>query len=1289
MKKLTRKILILTVIAAIVVTALTFTGINFGNLFKVEAATTEYIVSGDYVYYMYGNSDEEIVIAKYMGEDTDVVVPETIDGYTVYAIGTEAFTDSAENSTVNLRWKNDNLKDIESVVLPDTVSYIYQSAFENCTKLSSIKLPEELYRISERAFYGTALTEINLPENLMSIDEYAFTKTQITELIIPENVEYLFDCSLYCETLEKVFFEGYLKSASSKTFSKIITVNNKNEYINHYPEEISFRHSQAYNIIDYLFNDMEKNEETGFWEPVFYEGDYYKEYNESDVISDSNYDYVITPENEVIILAYIPDYRGSVTVDKINTHLGELPVVEIAPYAFYGCELKSVIISSSVKRIGYAAFKDSKNLTSVTLPDSLRTIESSTFYGCSKLYLGNTGIPQTVTEICSYAFYKCSVGYVHGAENVEKMGTHAFYNNSIYDYNFDSLKEIPPYAFYCSTFGNITFPDGVTEIGEYAFYNSYLDSATLPDSLKSIDDYAFTGCGLTEVSFPENIEYLGAHSFENTRLTSVDIPTTISELNPGVFYKCPLESVYVPSNIKVIHAGAFWNSTGTLREIIISEGVEEIGRIAFSGANVEEFTIPSTIKKLDVEILSGMYIDVLNYNAIDAEINSSGDSSFLGGVYSSLSALNIADGIKKIPDNFACKSYVQSVNLPDSVEYIGDNAFKNCKYLTSIDMPANLKEIGDYAFRECPFTEINLPDGLEKIGDYSFVGCKNLTSLEFPDSLKTIGDTAFGGCEKVTEITLPANAESIGQFAFHSCKGIKHVTIPTNVQSIGEATFFQCYNIETVDIYAISCDVVPVRELDSDALPESPFYDSEILESIVIHDGVKELPPFLYSGLKIIDKISLPDSVTDIGMGAFANSSISGVESFANIESIEEYAFKNCIYLDEIILEDKLLLIGMEAFMGCDWLESVFIPDTVSNIETSVFEGCMKLKSVRMSPNVDYIPRQAFHNCTSLSEFIWESDRKLIGRYAFGNCVKLLDFDFVNVEKLYKNSFTGSGVSVAQLGESQNDAAATLETIEVQSFKDCENLATLGIGGDVSIVKSQAFADCANLETAVIADSVTEIAADAFDGCDKLTIYCSENSYAYSYAQTQGIKVSTFVIAPIPNQTYTGHEIKPKISVSASGDRLAENVDFGVTYANNINVGNADVTVKGKGDFRMFASKAKFTIVTKSISAATIAPIADYPYTGSAVTPDITVTDGIKILSKGTDYTVTYANNVNEGTATAKITGIGNYSGTATTNFRISKEAEEPVEPSFFEKVFSSITSFFEKIIEFLVSIFM
>ena len=562
----------------------------------------------------------------------------------------------------------------------------------------------------------------------------------------------------------------------------------------------------------------------------------------------------------------------------------------------------------------------------------------------------------------------------------------------------------------------------------------------------------------------------------------------------------------------------------------------------------------------------------------------------------------------------------------------------------------------------------------------------SLKDLVLPESLQIIEEYAFDSCKSLNELVLPESIQSIGYYAFAD-GAFTSLTFPEGLQTLSGKAFAGCKNVTEINFYSANCKFTDLTSSNISSLYYSPFYGLSNLKTINLSGNIKELPAYLFCGIDSIDEIVLPSTVTDVGVWAFAFSSITSFKGSDNLESIEEFAFYGCKNLESVDIGNNIMLIGSGAFTGCDKLTEIYIPDTVTNIEMDAFKNCSALHTVRMSPNVDYIPREAFYNCKELSTFTWDAESKLVGRLAFGNCVKLTDFDFMNVEKLYVNSFLGSGVNVVQLGETENESSRTpLTTVEVQSFMDCDNLATLGIGGNVTTIKTQAFANCENLETAVISDSVTEIAEDAFDGCDKLTIYCSGNSYAHTYAQTQGIRVSTFVIAPIPNQTYTGFEIKPEISVSASGDKLAENVDFGVTYANNINVGNADVTVKGKGDFRMFASKAKFTIVTKNISAVTVAPIADQPYTGTAVTPEITVTDGIKVLHEGTDYTVTYANNVNEGTATATITGIGNYSGTATTNFQISKDAEEP---GFFAKIFSSISSFFARVISFFASIFM
>lgn len=1305
MKRFIKKLLILTVIAAMVVTAMPLTGIDLTDIFtlKADAAVDKRYYherSGDYAYYTVGDKtkDGHCVILKYLGNERDIIVPETIDGWPVRTINAGAFVDDTENlNDTNDYWINPNLENITSVFLPETVTSIYGafrnlkklesinipknvtylgSAFQGCESLAEIELPEGLTTIGSYAFEGTAITELILPQSLTTIHAYAFSGMKIKELTLPKNITQLRSHILHCESLETVIIEGFIEMTWRDAFTEAELENPT------YPEKVIFLQAPRAKIFTYTdVYDFAHNFEKGYWELT-------KKKTLTGVRTYGNFEYILNENNEAIITRITKNYHY-VTVPESVSDEEYIPVVEIGNNAFVNrTEIYTVSLPSTVKKIGARAFaacnqmrtinlseieyiganafSGCKALKNVSLPD-IEYIEPGTFEYCEKLE--TIHIPKSVKEICADAFINCKVlKTVTGCEGVEKIGGYAFTGSAIETVPFcKGLKEIGNYAFSFTNINDVTLPEGFEKIGAYAFECAYkFSNLILPESVKSIGDNAFYDCNIEELYLPDGLEKLGKNAFWGTNISSLDIPSALTEIPNYAFANCNnLVVINVPSNIKRVGVRAFGSQMSLFAEasITIAEGVEEICSNAFRGKNQKELTIPESVKIMDLSALRGMNINTLNFNAVNAvfRMTMADEGSILYNT--GVNTVNFGNNVKSIGENFAASSEVETVNFSDSVEHIGESAFYSCTKLK----------------------EINLPPNLQTIGDKAFAGCSVPTEVVFPDTVISIGAETFSCCKGLTEITLPENVEAVGEWAFYACDSVTEITIPKNVRSFSQYTFSYCRAVTTVNINAVSCTVVP--ETTSEELPHSPFTTLKNLKNINIGDMVKELPSYLFSSMKTIDVITLPDSVTDIGAGAFANSSITALENCKNLESIEEYAFKNCVNLSSFDFADELMLIGMEAFSGCTGLKEIYIPDPVVNIEIGAFSDCSALEKVRMSPNVDYIPREAFYNCVELSKFTWDAESKLVGRLAFGNCVKLSDFDFVNVEKLYVNSFIGSGVTVVQLGESVNEASPTpLTTIEVQSFKECENLETLGIGGNVSTVKSQAFADCTNLETAVIADSVTEIADDAFDGCDKLTIYCSENSYAHSYAQTQGIRVSTFVIAPIPNQTYTGFEIKPNVSVSASGDTLDKNIDFSVSYANNINVGNADVNVKGLGDFRMFASKAKFTIVTKNISAATVSPIADQPYTGTAVTPEITVTDGIKVLREGTDYTVTYANNVNEGTATATITGKGNYSGTATTNFQISKEAEEP---GFFAKIFSTISSFFARVISFFASIFM
>ena len=136
---------------------------------------------------------------------------------------------------------------------------------------------------------------------------------------------------------------------------------------------------------------------------------------------------------------------------------------------------------------------------------------------------------------------------------------------------------------------------------------------------------------------------------------------------------------------------------------------------------------------------------------------------------------------------------------------------------------------------------------------------------------------------------------------------------------------------------------------------------------------------------------------------------------------------------------------------------------------------------------------------------------------------------------------------------------------------------------------------------------------------------------------------------------YTGKEWKPEVAVSFNVAALTADTDYTVSYENNINAGTAKIIITGIGDHFTGSTEKTFTINSAEISGCTFAPIADVTYNTRAHTPEVTVAISGRTLEADKDYTVSYASNINAGTATVTVTGKGNFTGTASKTFTINK----------------------------------
>lgn len=253
----------------------------------------------------------------------------------------------------------------------------------------------------------------------------------------------------------------------------------------------------------------------------------------------------------------------------------------------------------------------------------------------------------------------------------------------------------------------------------------------------------------------------------------------------------------------------------------------------------------------------------------------------VNGIYyhiTSSSPLRVAVTWESISSN----SYSGTVTIPQSVIY-------NSKTYS-------VTSIENSAFSECSgLTAVTIPSSVTSIGGYAFYNCYNLNSIAIPEGVKTIGDRAFCRCN-----SFPAT-----------------VTIPESVTSIGEYVFAGCNSLSTVNFNAIN---VTYTALDSESL----FAGCPALKTLNIGEKVKIIPDYFLDNCDGITSISIPSSVTSIGVAAFYD----------------------CSKLSSVTILDGVTSIGGSAFYGCIKLTTISIPSTVTYIGSSAFKDCSSLTSI-------------------------------------------------------------------------------------------------------------------------------------------------------------------------------------------------------------------------------------------------------------------------------------------------------------------------------------------------------
>ena len=576
---------------------------------------------------------------------------------------------------------------------------------------------------------------------------------------------------------------------------------------------------------------------------------------------------------------------------------------------------------------------------------------------------------------------------------------------------------------------------------------------------------------------------------------------------------------------------------------------------------------------------------------------------------------------------------VKSVVIENGVTSIGDSAFSNCENLTSITIPNSVTDIGEEAFCYCEnLTSITIPNSVTSIGQGAFFYCTNLESIEIPNSVKYIESSTFGGCTNLASIEIPNSVIYIETLAFACCANLASIEIPNSVTDIETFAFDGCTNLASIEIPNSVTNIgmgafQNCTDLASITVEEgNPEYHSNgncLIEtdtktlvsgcknSVIPSDGsVTSIAEYAFKGCESLESITIPNSVTRIGILAFGYSGVYNSDNYKNgilyidnclIEVVSDEEHEN------YNVEPDTRLIADFAFSNCEGLESIEIPNSVTSIGKGVFEYCCDLASITVEEgNPEY--------------------------HSNGNC--LIETDTKTLVSGCKNSVIPSDGSVTSIAEYAFKGCESLESITIpnsvtrigdSAFSCCYGLTSIEIPNSVTSIGDSAFSCCYGLTSITIPNSVTDIGEDAFyDVAEDFVIYGEKGSYAEMYANDYDI----------PFVAIGSHIHKPGKTV--------------VTKA----------TASKDGKIAKICDTCKKTISTTTIYKASNLKLstANYTYNGKVKTPAVTVKNSKgKTLKKNTDYTVSYSKgrkNVGKYAVTVKFKG--NYSGTKTLYFTIN-----------------------------------
>ena len=1119
------------------------------------------------------------------------------------------------------------------------LSQISDHAFQCTASLKEVFLPSYIKNIGMGAFGCSGLVKVSFAQNstLNEIGMNSFSNTSLRKIIIPTSVEVINEGAFYyCWQLSEVSFDTNSKCESILHTAFAYTTNLKEIIL---PDSLALLGDQVF------YNSGLTSITIGAGLTDLGRGTFASCQKLSEInVSSENPKYaafngVLYNKDQSILLLYPAgrsgEYTLPTTVTRVEnygfsgankltnvvlneglTEIGDnafefcetlqtpsLPstLVEIGSYSFMNCigMTDTMIIPKKTKHIGCYSFLYDYNLTDIdfepesemdrfgygafgycgiedfTIPRNISTMGQEIFTGCKKLLAVTFESESQLQYLPSWTFRGVDnlrrITFEDDSEltHIEARACESLTKLEMIDLSgCDKLKEIDNYAFrMCISLTGINLPGTVESIGRYAFYGcSIMSELRLPETIDHIGSYAFSKTNSINLYFaaavlPTHLEenwdegvgayYVGVdHVQENE---DWEYAITADGKVSIIRYKGSASEVVLNTidghEVVSIGGEAFLNNA-VITSVMLPDTITGIYKAAFKGtANLKSIVIPANVRVIESEAFSGSGIEMISF-AAGSKLISIGASAFENT--KSLTSISIPSGVTQIREKTFSESGITTVVLPETVTEIGRLAFADSG-LTSVAIPASVTDISYQAFKNT--------NNLKETTFASIEEKETLVATNASDGKLMIRDEAFYN-SGLTTVSIPAYVNYIGNLVFSKCQALTEITVD------GENTFYTSLDGVLYDKAMSKLITCPAGKAGS----------------YTIAANVMTFAFGAFEGSKL-SEITIPEesNLMTIGYRSFygcENLSIINIPD--SVQSIEHYAFANCINLETVFINRSSKLSGIYsgAFYNCTNLSSIIIPDGVLEISEYAFYGCEGLKNVSISETsrLQGIYDHAFE-FSGIEEFVMPAEMVELGDYAFhGSGLKTVEFNdvltCVGEYSLADTSLedTKSLVvpdSVESIGRSFLKGVESIETLELPFlgeerelnlawFKSYQTASLSYIfsnkvnqpwaGGEKlktreliihsgSYIADAAFCYSSSLESIILPDTIMSIGFEVFEYCTSLKeIRIPENVAELKFATFRGCENLTSVILPdgiqkIENEAFRGCSLLETIIV--------------------------------------------------------------------------------------------------------------------------------------------------------------